>query len=209
MAAGHHLLYEPRGAVLHKHRNHLLSGLLRRFDYGTSEAVLYTRFPKIRKQFPWQPGGIAMLLAGAAALATQSWLWLALWVAVPIFETAGKRLQLVRKLGLRLSRTQILAAVCKSHLALTYHLSFYMVRYHLLLLFVLALALPGLIWLWLTVILCPVLVTYQERRPRLSFPVFTFFYLADPAFYQWGALLGCLRQKSFRLYGLSFKYAGF
>jgi mycofactocin system glycosyltransferase len=209
MAAGHHLLYIPQGAVAHKHRNRLLSGLLRRFDYGTSEAVLYARFPKVAKQFPWQPAGIAMILIGAAALATQSWSWLLLMAVLPAIETGCKWFQLARKFGIRLPVTEILGAVLKSHFQLAYYLSFYMVRYHLLLLVALACAIPTGIGLWLPVIMIPGLVTYLKKRPRLSFPVFLFFYLAEHAFYQCGAFWGCLKQGSFRLYRIFFRHAGF
>jgi cellulose synthase/poly-beta-1,6-N-acetylglucosamine synthase-like glycosyltransferase len=209
MAAGHHLLYQPKGIVLHKHRNNLWSGLRRRFDYGTSEAVLYGRFPKIKKQFPWQPGGFAIILAGVAALATHSWFWLMLLTGLPVLETGCKKMQLGRKLGIRMPVIEILGSVLKSHFQLIYYLAFYLVRYHLLLLVALAVVYPDMRWLCLAVLLCPVLVTYLKKRPKLSFPVFGFFYLAEHAFYQWGAFLGCIRQKSFRLYGLSFRYAGF
>lgn len=209
MAAGHHLLYIPQGAVAHKHRNRLMPGLLRRFDYGTSEAVLYARFPKVSKQFPWQPTGFAMILIGAAALATQSWLWLVLLAILPAIETGCKWFQLVRKLGIRLPVAEILGAVLKSHFQLTYYLSFYVVRYHLPVLIALACAMPTGIGLWLPVIMIPGLVTYLQKRPRLSFPVFLFFYLAEHAFYQGGVFWGCLKQRSFRLYRICFRHAGF
>ncbi len=209
MAAGHHLLYQPRGEVRHKHRNSLLSGLLRRFDYGTSEAVLYARFPKVTKQFPWQPAGIGMILASVAALATQSWIWLVLIAGLAVVEIGCKRDQLLRKMNIRLSGAEMFTAAIKSHFQLAYYLAFYMVRYHLLPLIVLACALPSMIWLWLVVIIFPALVTYLRKRPRLSFPVFAFFYLAEHAFYQSGAFWGCLKQKSFRLYRIYFRYAGF
>jgi len=209
MAAGHHLLYIPRGAVSHKHRNRLLPGLLRRFEYGTSEAVLYDRFPRVAKQFPWQPAGLAMILAAAAALATQSWPWMVLAAVLPAVEAGCKRFQLVRRLGIRLPLTDIFGAVVKSHFQLAYYLTFYMVRYHLLPLVALTCIAPAMIGLWLAVIISPTLATYIQRRPRLSFPVFAFFYLAEHAFYQSGAFWGCFKQKSFRLYKIFFKPAGF
>jgi hypothetical protein len=55
----------------------------------------------------------------------------------------------------------------------------------------------------------PTLVAYMRKRPRMSFPVFAFFYLAEHAFYQTGALWGCIKQRTFRLYGIKFKYMGF
>ena len=209
MADKHHLRYIPRGRVLHKHRNRFLSGFLRRFDYGTSEAMLYTRFPKVTKQFPWQPAGIGMVLAIAAALATRSWLLLALAALILTLESGYKRTQLICKTDIRLPFADILVAVSKSHFKLAYYLSFYLIRYHLLLLTVLSFAWTSMLWLWLTVILFPVLAAYINKKPRLSFPVFTFFYLAEHAFYQSGAFWGCLQQKSFRLYGISFRHFGF
>lgn len=209
MAAKHHLFYVPRGHVQHKHRNRFLSGLLRRFDYGTSEAVLYARFPKVAKQFPWQPAGIGVILAAVVALATQSWPWLVLMAGLLAVETGCKRLQLRRKMDIRLSSGEILAAVIKSHFQLAYYLSFYVVRYHLLLLLALSLVWPSGLWLCLAMIFLPTLVVYIRKRPRLSFPVFAFFYLAEHAFYQCGAFWGCLKQKNFRLYRISFRYAGF
>jgi mycofactocin system glycosyltransferase len=209
MAKNHHLLYIPRGAVLHKHRNKLLSGFLRRFDYGTSEAVLYSRFPKVVKQFPWQTAGLGMILVLAASLAARSWYGALLAVVMLAVEIGFKRLQLIRKMDIRLPVAEIFKAVMKSHFQLAYYLAFYMVRYHLLLIIALSFALPSLVWLWLGVILGPTLVAYLQKRPQLSFPVFAFFYLAEHAFYQSGAFWGCLKQANFRLYRISFRYAGF
>ena len=209
MAVKHHLFYIPRGQVLHKHRNCFLPAFLRRFDYGTSEAVLYARFPRVAKQFPWQPAGIGMILTGLAALATRFWPWLLLMALLPAVEIGWKRHQLRRRLNIRLPLAEIVAAVSKSHLQLAYYLAYYMVRYHLLLLLVLCWALPTMIWLWLAVIAIPTLVDYLRKRPRLSIPVFTLFYLAEHAFYQCGAFWGCFKERSLRLYKISFKYAGF
>jgi len=150
-----------------------------------------------------------MILASVAALATQSWIWLILIAGLALVEIGCKRVQLLRKMNIRLSGTEMFTAAIKSHFQLAYYLAFYMVRYHLLPLIILAYALPSMIWLWLAVIIFPTLVTYLRKRPRLSFPVFAFFYLAEHAFYQSGAFWGCLKQKSFRLYRITFRYAGF
>jgi mycofactocin glycosyltransferase len=209
MADHHHLLYVPRGRVLHKHRSNLLSGFARRFDYGTSEAVLYSRFPRITKQFPWQPAGLGIIVVLMTALATRSWIWLVLAAGMLALETGCKWIQLKYKMDIRLPRTAVLAAVVKGHFQLGYYLAFYLVRYHLLLLIGLSVTVPSLIGLWLAVITLPTLVVYLRKRPRMSFPVFAFFYLAEHAFYQSGAFWGCLKQKSFRLYGISFRPSGF
>lgn len=209
MAEGHHLLYLPRGRVIHKHRNELLPGLKRRFDYGTSEAVLYARFPKVAKRFPWQPAGLAVLLTLAAALMTQSWPWLAAAGLILVCETGIKRRRLNRKMGIRLPATGMVVAVIKSHFQLAYHLAFYMMRYFLLPILVLAFTWTSMAWFLLGLVLLPAIVAYLQRQPRLSFVLFLFFYFAEHAFYQSGAFWGCLRQKSFRLYRITFSYAGF
>jgi mycofactocin system glycosyltransferase len=209
MQAGHHLFYVPRGRVLHKHRNHLLSGFKRRFDYGTSEAVLYSRFPKVAKLFPWQPAGLCIILSVMAALVARSWFGLVAAAAIFGLEIGWKRMQLNRKMDIRLPVTEIAAAVGKDHFQLAYYLAFYLVRYHLLLFVALSFVLPSLIWLWMVLVIFPTLVAYLRKRPRLSFPVFAFFYLAEHAFYQSGAFWGCIRQRTFRLYGIKFKYMGF
>jgi cellulose synthase/poly-beta-1,6-N-acetylglucosamine synthase-like glycosyltransferase len=209
MADKHHLHYIPRGRVLHKHRNRILSGFMRRFDYGTSEALLYARFPKVAKQFPWQPAGLGMMLAMLAALAAGSWLWLVLAAVILTLETGYKRMQLIRKTDIRLPVAEILMAVIKSHYQLAYYLAIYLIRYHLLLLIAFSFTWTSMIWFWQTVIFFPVLAAYLSKKPRLSFPVFAFFYLAEHAFYQSGAFWGCLQQKRFRLYGISFRHVGF
>jgi hypothetical protein len=150
-----------------------------------------------------------MILIGAVALATQSWLWLVSLAILPAIETGFKWFQMVRKFDIRLPIAEILGAALKSHFQLTYYLSFYMVRYHLPLLVALVCAIPTGICLWLPVVVIPGLVTYLQKRPRLSFPVFLFFYLAEHAFYQCGAFLGCLKQRSFRLYRIYFRHTGF
>jgi mycofactocin system glycosyltransferase len=209
MQARHHLFYIPRGRVLHKHRNRLLSGFLRRFDYGTSEAVLYTRFPKVAKLFPWQPAGLCIILLIMAALATRSWLWLVAAAGIFGIEIGWKRMLLHRKMDIRIPVGEIVAAVGKDIFQLAYYLAFYMVRYHLLLFVFLSFAVSSLIWLWMALVIFPTLVAYLRKRPRLSFPVFAFFYLAEHSFYQSGAFWGCIKQRNFRLYGIKFKYMGF
>ena len=209
MQAKHHLFYIPRGRVLHKHRNQLLTGFLRRFDYGTSEAVLYARFPKVAKLFPWQPAGLCIIFSIMVALAAGSWYWLLAAAGIFGIELGWKRMLLKRKMDIRLPVFEIATAVGKDHFQLAYYLAFYLVRYHLLGFVVLSFVVPSLIYLWLALVIFPTLVAYLRKRPRLSFPVFAFFYLAEHAFYQSGAFWGCLKQRSFRLYGISFKYMGF
>jgi mycofactocin system glycosyltransferase len=209
LAAGHRLHYVPRGGVLHKHRNRWWPGFRRRFDYGTSEAMLYARFPKVVKKMLWPPAGFGLLLAGVAALIAPSWLWLAAMVGILILETGGNCMQLTRKTGSRFPAFTMLRAVVRNHFQMAFYLAFILVRYHLLLMIVLSFCLPLPMGLTIAIILFPTVVIYLRKRPRLSFPVFALFYLTEHAFYQCGAFWGCLRQRSFRLYRISFGHAGF
>ena len=43
-------------------------------------------------------------------------------------------------------------------------------------------------------------VDYVTKRPRLSWPVYLAYYLAEHAAYQTGVVVGCLRTGSFRSY---------
>lgn len=209
MAEGHHLVYVPKGMVKHKHRNRFLSAHVRRFDYGTSEAVLYARFPQIAKKFPWQPGGVSVIVAVLATLATASVYGLLVISIVLAAETGVKYYQLEQKMAVRLGLCEIFKAIVKSHFKLAYYLAYYTVRYYLLGLLALSLCVPSLIPLLLPVALFPALVEYIQKKPRLNYPVFTFFYWAEHAFYQSGAFWGCLKQRSFRLYRIVFAQVGF
>jgi mycofactocin system glycosyltransferase len=209
MARGNQLAYVPEGKVRHKHRNRFFSTFPRRFEYGTSEAVLYKRYPLITKYFPLQIGGLAMILALAGALVTGSPQPVILAACLLALETFFKQSQLKQKMAVSLGWIEIAKAVIKSHLKLTYYLAFFALRYFLLLIISLSLAFPSLLPLWLAVVLIPTGVDYIRKKPELSFPEFAFFYWSEHAFYQSGAFWGSLKEKSFRLYRISFCPVGF
>ncbi|MFH0730954.1 MAG: mycofactocin biosynthesis glycosyltransferase MftF [Pseudomonadota bacterium] len=209
MARGNQLAYVPEGKVRHKHRNRFFSTFPRRFEYGTSEAVLYKRYPLITKYFPLQIGGLAMILALAGALVTGSPKPVIVAACLIALETFFKQYQLKQKMAVSLGWIEIAKAVIKSHLKLTYYLAFFALRYFLLLIISLSLAFPSLLPLWLAVVLIPTGVDYIRKKPELSFPEFAFFYWSEHSFYQSGAFWGSLKEKSFRLYRISFCPVGF
>ena len=43
-------------------------------------------------------------------------------------------------------------------------------------------------------------VDYSAKRPRLDFPTYLGYYLAEHAAYQLGVLVGCTRSRTFRSY---------
>jgi mycofactocin system glycosyltransferase len=209
LAAGQLLTYIPKGKVYHKHPNRLIALYRRRFAYGTSESVLYKRFPKIEKRFPWQTGGMGIFLSLSAALATRSVVWAMPAILILMAETVLKRWKLKHQLDIDLGWGEVAQAVTKGHFQLAFHLTYYAVRYHFVVLLALIVTLKAWALLWLTIILVPTLVEYFKKKPRLSFPVFAFYFLAEHIFYQCGAFWGCCRQKQFRLYRISFARSGF
>ncbi len=204
MAAGHHLAYVPKGFIRHKHRNRFIAGYRRRFDYGTSEALLYERYPKISKRFPWQTGGLGLFLAVLAALWARSVYWLIPAIGILAAETFYRRIRLSRKTEHPLGWGPVFQAVARGHFRLIFFLTYHLVRYYLLLILALLWAVSDGALIWSALIVFPTLVEYRRKKPRLSIPIFAFFFLSEQAFYQSGVFWGCIKQKSFRLYRIVF-----
>ncbi len=71
---GHRIEYVPSGRVWHEHRSRLAAFLVRRFQYGTSEAALHALHPRRRKRLALPPlPAAAVALLAAAALGGQGW----------------------------------------------------------------------------------------------------------------------------------------
>lgn len=204
MAAGHHLAYVPKGFVRHKHRNRFMAGYRRRFDYGTSEALLYERYPKISKRFPWQAGGLGLFLAVLTALWMRSGYWLAPAIGILAVETFYRRIRLDGKTDQIPGWGLVFKAVVRGHFHLIFFLTYHLVRYYLLLILVLLWAFSDGALIGAALIVFPTLVEYLRKKPRLGFPFFAFFFLSEQAFYQSGVFWGCIKQKSFRLYRIVF-----
>ncbi len=81
-----------------------------------------------------------------------------------------------------------------------YFIYFHLTRYYLGPLAVGGAVAPGLWALEAGAVLYSAAVDYSTRRPRLPFPVFLAYYVAEHAAYQAGAIAGCLRSRSFRSY---------
>lgn len=208
MAMGHRLLYTPEGPVKHKHRNRLFENFRRRFDYGTSEAVLYGRYRQIVKRFPWHWEGILLLILWLAGLTLRSFPLLAGGLFYLMVEPIYKRMQFNRQFGITLPLSKFFSATGKRHLMLAYHFGQHLTRYYLIPALVLAVFVPQLALPILALTLLPAVVVFFQKKPELGFPVFLLFFWLEQVFYQSGALRGCLKQGSFRLYRVSFAPAG-
>ncbi len=197
----------------HKHRNEFFACFKRRYDYGTSEAVLYKNFPRTRKRFPWQAGGMALLFLCLCGSIARPLFFFSAAVLLLFSEAAAKKIQSAKKFKDELPFKTIPWAVSRSHFLFAYYLWYYVARYYFILYFILlcpaAVFIPALTPLALSLVLFPGLVEFFQKKPRLNPAVFIFYFLVEQAFYQIGTLVGCIRCKSFGLYRISFAYAGF
>ena len=201
-AQGHHLLYVPKGKVRHQHRAHFWPAYRRRFDYGTSEAFLFTQHRRVRKRFPWKPTGAALAGLLALLLLTGALELLAGVAAVWLGHSWQQRRLLQEKIGLALPWCLLLAATGKEQLAWLYFFTLHLQRYYLVLFCLLALWWPQTAPLVAVIILLPVALEYCRRRPRLPFLAYAFFFLAEQIFYQLGVFWGCVKAWSFAPYHL-------
>lgn len=203
-AQGDYLLYVPQGSVRHKHRNRLAAMVRRRAEYGTSEAMLHVLHPEKRKRFGLTPHPVVTFAALAAALiAHQPWL-LAVCLASILWD-GSRRLLHLRREGARVPWRWVWFAVLRGHLSTLYFLLFHLVRYYLLLMVAAGFALPGL-WLFAGfAVLYTSTVDFSVKHPRLWYPTFLFFYLAEHTAYQAGVLVGCIQSRSFRSYVPTFR----
>ena len=196
---GYHLLYVPRGEVKHKHRNDLLQMLKRRFDYGTSEALLYLRHKDKRK----------MLYSPAFYSIFYGFICMGIIVRYPIFFVIGlaifgfdfwRKATKIRKTGLRLRSSKVVFSVLRTHLSFSYHLSSYLVRYYLVFLIPLSLVYPNL-WVFILFLLVfSAIVDFSIKRPAIHFFSFLLFYTLDQLAYQTGVFWGCIKKNNFMPY---------
>ena len=206
MALGHRLMYTPEGRVIHKHRNCLFENFRRRFDYGTSEAVLYDRYRQKTKRFPWHWEGILLLMLWVTSLTVRSVPLLLGVLVYLIAESVYKRMRFNRQFGITLSLRKFFSATGKRHLMLAYHLGHHLTRYYLMPAMVISILVPQLALPFLALTLLPAVVVFFKKKPDLGFPVFLAFFWLEQVFYQAGVFWGCLKQGSFRLYRVSFDY---
>lgn len=198
-AAGAYLVYAPEGVVRHKHRDSLGALLRRRAEYGTSEAPLHALHVDKRKRFPVAPAPLTTVgLLSAALLARKPQLLPA--CLVPALWEGGRRLDHLRQAGAGVSVRSVWTSVLRGHLSMLYFVYFHLVRYYLGPLAAAGLLAPGVRLLTAVAALYAAGVDYATRRPRLSYPVYLAFYLAEHAAYQTGVLVGSVKAGTFRSY---------
>jgi mycofactocin system glycosyltransferase len=196
---GYHLLYVPRGEVKHKHRNDVRQMFMRRFDYGTSEALLYLRHKDKRKTIYLPP--LYSLFYGSICLGiiVRHLVFFVIGLAILGIDLWRKATK-IRKTGLRLRNSKVFLSVLRTHFSFSYHMSFYLIRYYLIFLIPISFIYPKL-WIFLLFLLVfSAIVDFSIKRPMIHFFSFFFFYTLDQFAYQTGVLWGCIKRKNFMTY---------
>jgi mycofactocin system glycosyltransferase len=205
---GFRLVYVPKGRVRHKHRNRFWETFKRRFDYGTSEPVLYSRHQAVSKHYPWQPLCMGVFFLCALGLLLRQPVFAPMAALLFLWDVIAKKRLYEREIGISLTFGMVFRATVDRHFELLYYLSAHIVRYYLVLMIPLAFLFTPIIPVLAALVLIPSISEFFRRKPRLSFPIFLTFYLAEQASYQTGVFRGCTNQKSFRTYRLVFTKPG-
>jgi cellulose synthase/poly-beta-1,6-N-acetylglucosamine synthase-like glycosyltransferase len=196
---GYHLLYVTRGEVKHKHRNDVWQMLMRRFDYGTSEALLYLRHKDKRK----------MLFLPTLYSLFYAFICLGIIVQYPILIGIAlgisgvdlwRKATRIRKTGLRLKYSKVFLSVFRTYVSFSYHMSSYLVRYYLIFFVPLCFIYPNLWAFVLFLLVFSAMVDFIVKRPTIDFFSFLFFYTLDQFAYQTGVLWGCIKRRNFMTY---------
>jgi mycofactocin system glycosyltransferase len=201
---GQMLLYVPFGRVAHKHRHRLHKMLLRRAQYGMSEAPLYRAHRDKRKTMPIPVfSGLSFMALTFAILLLNPY---PLCVIPLLFGfDLWRRSVTVKKYKMDTGFKQLVYAVLRSSYSFFYFAFFHLVRYYLVLFVGL-----GFLWypLWIfggLAILYASIVDYLLKKPKLFYPVFLFFYLLEHLSYQVGVFWGCVKNGYFGSYLLNFR----
>jgi mycofactocin system glycosyltransferase len=196
---GYHLLYLPQGEVKHKHRNDVMPMLKRRFDYGTSEAILYSRHRDKRKMLYLPTPYSVFYTSICLGMILQYPLFFVFASGILLIDFFRKQAKIKKnRLGVRSSK--VFSAVLRSHFSFSYHSSSYLVRYYLI--FFIALSfLYAKMWVFLLFLLIfSAIVDFSIKGPNVNFFYFFIFYVMDQLAYQAGVFWGCVVKKNFMPY---------
>ncbi|MBI5248443.1 MAG: mycofactocin biosynthesis glycosyltransferase MftF [Desulfomonile tiedjei] len=205
---GHRLIYVPKGRIRHKHRNRFVDTFKRRFDYGTSEPVLYSRHRAIFKHYPWQPSCMTVFfLCGLGLLGWFTWFAPAAGL-IFLWDMTSKKRFYQEQVGIGLTFSSMLKVTASRYFELLYHLCSHLVRYYFVLMIPFAFLFPTIIPIVAALVLIPSIAEFFRKKPLLGFPVFLVLYLAEQMSYQAGVFWGCIKQRGFRTYRLVFATPG-
>jgi mycofactocin system glycosyltransferase len=206
-AAGHWLVYTPTGEVWHRHRDRFTEMLRQRAVYGTSEPLLLSLHPDKRKTVTVRPLPALTVLGMAAALLSRRPVILVLCAGFVALDSVRSRVRLSAE-GVRVDARRLWFSTVRAHLSLAYSASFHLARYYVVPAAAAGVVVPGL---WALTAAATVYVTaldYRVKRPRLGYPAFLAFSVAEHTAYQVGVAVGCLRVRSLRVHRLRVRIGG-
>lgn len=196
---GYHLLYLPKGEVKHKHRNDLWQMLRRRFEYGTSEALLYLRHKEKRKRlflpvlYSFFYGFICL------GIIVQSPIFFVFSLMIMVIDFWRKGIK-VSKTGLGLKRSRVVLSVIRAYFSFSFHISSYLIRYYLIFIIPFSFIFPNLWGLILFLLILSGIVDFSIKKPGIPFLNFLIFYTLEQLAYQTGVFWGCIKKGNFMTY---------
>jgi mycofactocin system glycosyltransferase len=199
--AGWSIVYLPKGAVCHAHRNRLRPFMKRRFDYGTSEGLLQRLHPVRGKTVLLPPVLAAILFLVALSVLGCGPLPLLMGAILFAGDVLATRRRVLRQ-GMTLDLAAILAARGRAAASLAYYVGYHLLRYYLVPLLLTSCFYPPVGVLVLLVLLGVATVDHRVRRARLFLPLFWGYYFLEQLSYGAGVFWGCLRQRTFASYKL-------
>ena len=190
------LEYRPEGRVFHRHRNRLGAFFRRRFEYGTSEPLLQTLHPDRIKTLYLPPAEtlfwvaliLSLLLRFPLLLLVSGALWGATW---------WRNHRKLQKLNIPVGSLTVAWSTVRGFMALGYHCCSFISRYYLMA----GMALLPFMPLTDASVIGMHLITggvdYGILRPRLSLPMYLFYFSVEQIAYQCGVWWGCIRHMNF------------
>jgi hypothetical protein len=197
-STGRGVRYIPDGIVYHHHRTRLKQFLMRRADYGSSEADLDRRHPKIRRR-------MQLPLSSLTLLFLPSILFLSSTLSIGLAAISGllflidfiHKWAAQKEFGLRLSVWDLTQAILGKHSAAFYHLCANLLRYYGLFFLAIGLTWRALMPMAAIVFCVPPLVDFYRKRPSLPGLAFLGVYWLEMLAYQIGVWRGCFQHKNF------------
>jgi len=197
--SGHRIIYMPKGRIGHEHRNAFFPFLKRRFQYGTSEAMLQILHPVRQKRMIVPPVLAVALLISIASLVKLNPIGAASSLVLMATDSLLYRRRLAR-LGLQLDWSMVFLARMRALGSLAYYIAFHLIRYYMTLLTVASIIFPRFGAALLVTLLGVGLMDFIVRKPKLFFLPFFFYYTMEQYAYGAGVFYGCLKLRRFSTY---------
>ncbi len=196
---GHRIIYMPKGRIGHEHRNAFFPFLKRRFQYGTSEAMLQILHPTRHKRMIVPPVLAVALLICIASIVKLNPAGAASSLVLMMTDSFLYRRRLAR-LGLTLDWGTVFLARMRALGSLAYYIAFHLIRYYMSLLTVASMIFPRFGAALFISLLGVGLMDYIVRKPKLFFLPFFFYYTMEQYAYGAGVFWGCLKLRRFSTY---------